>query len=157
MAKTQKTIDATAETVAVEDKPALATPFAGFFQQGRDRYEDALKKVTELRDFAPRGYKALVAGTQAATKGIEGLNAENLAFGKNRIDVVVETTKKLVQAKSLKEVFDLQSTYAKSAVEAYIAQTKKVGEMAKQVATDSVAPVKTEMKAIYDQVTGKAA
>jgi phasin family protein len=170
MAKAPKTIEATAETVApaTEEKTGVAfggTPFAGLFTQGREavekalgtsreRYEEVVKKVG---DIGPRGLKALVEGTQVSTKGLETINAENIAFAKTRLETVVETSKKLAAARNVKEVFDLQTSYAKGAFEAYVAQSKKIGDIAKQVAQDSVKPVQSELKAIYAEVTGKQA
>jgi phasin family protein len=91
-------------------------------------------------------FKDGVEKTLAATKGAEALGAQAMSFSKTAFENQVTAAKTLAGAKSVQEVVELQTTFAKSALEAYMAQ---VGVMSETVS----ASVKDSMKPLNERVT----
>lgn len=142
--------------------------FADFFAQGRtalesalgtsrERFESAMKNASALTDLPPRAFQAVVAGSTAAVKGVEQINAEALAFGRARLDNGVDAAKKLAVAKSLQDAIALQTAYAQDEFKAFASYAKQIGSMSRKAAEDSVAPVTAEIKAMAESLTGKKA
>jgi pyridoxine kinase len=87
-----------------------------------------------------------VASAAAAQKGVETLSAQSAAFTKKAWEDGVAAAQSMSQARSIQELLELQTTWAKSATEAYLAEVTK--------ATDVLtASVKNSFKPINERVT----
>ena len=54
-------------------------------------------------------------------------------------------------AKTLQEFIDLQSGYAKTAFDGYVAQSTKLGEMTSKLAKDAFAPINVQVQAAVEK------
>jgi phasin family protein len=112
----------------------------------KEGVEKTLAALNEANAHSKKNLEAFVASTTAATKGAETLGAQAMAFSKTVFDNQVTAAKTLAGAKSVQEVVELQSAYAKSALETYIAEFGKM--------TDTVsASVKDALKPLNERVT----
>lgn len=112
----------------------------------KDGVEKSLSALNDLNAYSKKNLEAMVASTTAATKGAEALGAQAMAFSKTLFDSNVTAAKSLAGAKSVQEIVELQTAFAKSAMETYMAE---VGKMSETFA----ASVKESMKPLNERVT----
>ena len=112
----------------------------------KDGVEKTLAALNDANAHSKKNLEAVVASATAATKGAEALGAQAMAFSKTVFDAQVSAAKTLAGAKSVQEVVELQTSYAKSALETYMSEFGKM--------TDVVsASVKDAMKPLNERVT----
>lgn len=122
-------------TEGVETLKATVEQFTAAGNQAfKDNVEKSLTALSELNAQSKKNLEAVVASATAATKGAEALGAHAMAFSKQAIEDQVAAAKSLAGAKSLQEAIELQTGWAKSALEGYIANFGKLS----QIVTDSV-------------------
>src|SRR5260221_5192163 len=104
----------------------LKTTVEQFTTAGNKAFKDGVEKSMaafgEANTHSKKNLEAVVASMTAATKGAEALGAQAMAFSKKTVEDQVSAAKTLASAKSVQEVVELQTSFAKSALEAYMAQ-----------------------------------
>ncbi|MBP6546793.1 MAG: TIGR01841 family phasin, partial [Phenylobacterium sp.] len=88
----------------------------------------------------------------AATKGAEALGAQATAYSKKAVEANVAAAKSLSGAKSIQEVVELQTSFAKSAMEAYMAELSKMGEIVSASVKDSMKPLNERVTAAVEKL-----
>jgi len=99
------------------------------------------KNIEDMQKF---GKDQLDAATETATsvsKGIQAIAVEATDYSKKSLETSSALIEKLLGAKSLDSAIQIQSDYAKSAYEAFIAQATKFGELYTNLAKDAFKPV----------------
>lgn len=112
----------------------------------KDAVEKSLSALNEANGHSKKNLEAVIASVTAATKGAETLGAQAMSYSKKAVEDQVAAAKSLAGAKSIQEVVELQTAFAKGALEAYMAE---VGKMSETVA----ASVKDSMKPLNERVT----
>jgi phasin family protein len=112
----------------------------------KEGVEKRLAALNEMNTHSKKNLEAVVASATASAKGAEALGAQAMAFSKALFDTQVSAAKSLAGAKSVQEVVDLQTTFAKSALETYMAEFAKMSETVS-------ASVKESMKPLNERVT----
>ena len=149
----KKTVETATASVKATAEKAQAT-FQANAEQAQAAGAKALKDVadksaaglTELNAQGKQNLEAIVASAAAAQKGVETLSAQSAAFTKKSWEDSVAAAQSMAQARSIQELLELQTTWAKSATEAYLAEVTK--------ATDVLtASVKNSFKPINERVT----
>lgn len=160
----KKTVEAATDTVKKSVETATATvkataekaqsTFQANAEQAQAAGAKALREVadksaaglTELNAQGKQNLEAMVAAAAAAQKGVETLSAQSVAFTKKSWEDGVAAAQSMSQARSIQELLELQTTWAKSATEAYLAEVTK--------ATDVLtASVKNSFQPINERVT----
>ena len=95
----------------------------------KDTVEKSMGAFNELNAHSKKNLEAVVASVTAATKGAETLGAQAIAFSKKAVEDQVAAAKSLAGAKSVQEVVELQTAFAKSAFETYMAEMNKMAEI----------------------------
>ena len=124
--------------------------FAGN-QAFKDGVEKTLGALAEANAASKSNVEAVVESLTAATKGAETVGAQALAFSKKNWDEAVTAAKTLQGAKSIQEVIELQSTYAKSSMEAYVANLNLLSETMSASFKDSFKPINARMTAAVEK------
>ena len=110
-------------------------------QAFKDGMEKSLAALNELNAQSKRNLEALVESVTAATKGAETLSNEAMSYTKKAVEGQVEQAKALTGARSVQEVVELQTAYAKTAMESYIAQMNRSAEIMSSVVKESFRPL----------------
>lgn len=118
----------------------------------RDNVEKSLAALNEANSVSKKNLEALIASVAAATKGAEELGAQAIAFSKNNFENQVSAAKALSGAKSVQEVVELQTAFAKSAIEAYMAEMGKMSEIISASAKDSMKPLNERVTAVVEKI-----
>jgi hypothetical protein len=85
-------------------------------------FGDTTKQNSDMIDTALRNY------TDAA-KGVQAIAAEAAGYSKKSFDAAVSHVETMTGAKSLEAAFELQSNFARSYYENFVAEATKIGEM----------------------------
>ncbi len=117
----------------------------------KDGVEKSLSALNDFNAHSKKNLEALVASTTAATKGAEALGAQAMAFSKAAFEGNVAAAKSLASAKSIQEVVELQTTFAKSTLETYMAQVGKMSEMASTSMKEAMKPLNERVTAAVEK------
>jgi len=112
----------------------------------KDGVEKTLAAINEANVSSKKNLEAVVASVTAAAKGAESLGAQAMALSKKTFDDQVTVARSLAGAKSVQEVVELQTTFARSFLENY---TTEMGKLTETVS----ASVKESLKPINERVT----
>ncbi len=116
--------------------------------------EQIERSIAAMRDFSAlstKNLEAIAASAAAAAKGAEALGAQSFAFSKKLVEDQVAAAKTLSSAKSIQEAIELQTTYARSAFEGYIAEATKMGEALTASMKESIQPLSERVTAVIER------
>jgi phasin family protein len=124
-------------------------------QAGNQAFKDSVEKtlgaLNEVNTLSKSNVEAVVESLTAATKGAETVGAQALAFSKKNWDEAVTAAKTLSGAKSVQEVIELQSKYAKSSMEAYVSEINLMTETLSASFKDTFKPINTRITAAVEK------
>ena len=118
----------------------------------KDGVEKTLAALNDANAHSKKNLEAVVASVTAATKGAEALGAQAMAFSKTGFESQVAAAKSLASAKSVQEVVELQTAYAKTALETYMAEMGKMSEVVSASVKDSMKPLNERMTAMVERL-----
>ena len=133
----------------------LKTSTEKYTAAGTQAFKDAVEKsLTALNDMntqSKSNLEAVVASVTAATKGAETLGAHALAFSKKSMEDQVAASKALTSARSVQEVVELQTSWAKASMEAYMAQMNKASEIVAASVKETMTPINARVTAAVEK------
>jgi len=118
----------------------------------KDGVEKTLVALNEANTYSKKNLEAVVASVTAATKGAEALGAQAMAYSKSAFETQVSAAKSLAGAKSVQEVVELQTSFAKSALEAYMAEMGRMSETVSASVKDSLKPLNERVTAAVEKL-----
>ena len=95
--------------------------------------------------------EALADSVGAAAEAAQSLSAQAAAYTKKALEDHVAVSKKLAAAKSVQEAFDIQTGYAKSAMEGYLAELTRWSDSMTSSMQRSLKPINDRFAAAADQ------
>jgi phasin family protein len=146
MAK-NKTAEKTME--AAEGMETVMKNGADAFKTG---FEKAVKGYDHFLGYGKETVEAYAKAANVAAKGAETLNNEIFAWSKQSMEEAIAQTKALMATKSVHEAFELQSDFAKTQFDGYVAQMTKLGEIMASTTKDSFAPIQSRVQAWVETV-----
>ena len=131
------------------------------FNAGADAFKAGFDKAIAGYDSVV-GYgkdtaEALIKSATVAGKGAETLHGEIYAYAKQSMEESIAAGKAILGAKSVHEAIELQTGFAKSAFENYVAELTKFNQLFTATAKDSFAPLQARAQAWVDVVQTNAA
>jgi hypothetical protein len=102
---------------------------------------DVQKYGQEFQRVGKDGFDAAVSSFGEVNKGLQAIAAEVTAFSKKAFEDGTHAFEQLLGAKSLPQVIEIQSQYARMAYEAYVAELSKLGEMYAGLTRNAYKPV----------------
>ena len=144
-----KTVETGAEEVeAVLEKGA---------DKVRESFEKAGEGMKKLASFQKESMEAFMEAAGIASKGAEKIQAELTAYIKTSSEGLSEASKAIMSSKSIQTAMELQSSYAKTAFEAYVAEMKKVSELVTGTTKSAFEPLQARSKAFMEMMQFKVA
>jgi phasin family protein len=147
MAKTKtagEKLNGTAET--------FETAFKNGSEALKANFEKAVKNYDQFLGFQKDTVEAYVKAANVAGKGAETLHNEIYTFSKASIEGSIANAKALMSSKSAHEAFELQTGFAKSAFDTYVAQHTKISEMLVATSKETFEPIQGRVQAWVDVV-----
>ncbi len=142
---TQKTIEGVKEAASVAN--------AGFEQaqvQMKEGVQRAMKTAEQVAHFSQGNVEAFVKSSQIWATGFQDLSKLVAANAKASMDETISTFKALTTVKSLKEAFDLQSSFARTSLEKAVSESGKITEHSLKVAEQALAPITARVNAAVE-------
>lgn len=94
-------------------------------------------------------FEAVSAAAAAVTKGWQSIAAETTDYSKKSFEKSRVLAEKLIGVKKIDEAIQLQSEYAKSAYEDFVAEATKLGELYSSIAKEVFKPVEAAASKVY--------
>lgn len=111
-----------------------------------------IANIENMQKFTKDQMEAATAATATLTKGLQTIAAEATDYSKKSFETSSATFEKLVAAKTPDAAFTIQSDFAKSAYEGFVAQATKMNELYSNFAKEAFKPVATAFAKAQDSV-----
>jgi len=152
------TITATADTVAAVTSEAVETvasikPTQPTITQGM---KTMMKTTEDFVAFGQANLEAFVKSGQIWSAGVQELTKQIATSAKASFDESISTFKAMSTVKSVKEAMDLQSSFAKAALEKAMAESNKLTDASIKLTEQTLAPI-TARVTVAVETFGKAA
>ena len=90
----------------------------------------------------------MTAVTSTVSKGLQEIAVESTDYSKKAFAESSAVVEKLMGAKSVESAIQIQTDFAKSAYEGFIAQASKINEICVKLVTEAFKPVETAFAAV---------
>ena len=99
-----------------------------------------LKNFDELHKLGKDNMDVAMKAFGATSKGVQAIAAEWADYSKKSFEEGSAAAEKLFGAKSLEKAIEIQTDYAKTAYEGFVAQATKMGELYAELAKETYKP-----------------
>lgn len=99
-----------------------------------------LKNFDEIQKLGKDNVDATMRSFGAASKGFQAIAAEVTGYSKKSFEDGTAAVERLLGAKTLEKAIEVQSEYAKTAYEGFVAQATKLGELYAVIAKETYKP-----------------
>ncbi|MBB4005927.1 phasin family protein [Allorhizobium taibaishanense] len=113
-------------------------------------FEDVNKKSKEAVDTMVKNYSEVA-------KGFQAIAAETQEYQKKSFQEVTGLVEQLTAARSIETVLELQTKYAKSSFESFMAEATKIGEMYVELAKTAYKPYEAPIARASSKIVPAAA
>ncbi|WP_150287717.1 phasin family protein [Rhabdaerophilum calidifontis] len=110
-----------------------------------------MQAFEDFQKFGKENLDLAVKAFGAQQKGVQAIATEVADYSKKAIEAGSATFEKLAGVKTLDKAIEIQSDYAKSAYEGFVAHATKVGELVNELAKESFKP----LEAAFSKVQAK--
>jgi phasin family protein len=100
-----------------------------------------MKSFDDFQKFGKDGVDATMESLSAASKGFQALAVESAEYARKSFEDSTAAVEKLFGARTLERAIEVQSDYAKTAYEGFVAQATKLGEIYADIAKQSYKPI----------------
>lgn len=149
--KTIEQATATAKVQGEQFKAQAEQLQAKGTQALREGVEKTSATMAELSAQSKQNMEALTASATAAQKGAEALSAQVVSYSKTSWENGVAAAQTISQARSVQELIELQTNFAKSAMETYLSEVTKMTETLTGSVKDSFKPINERVTASVEK------
>ena len=146
-----------AETAAENAYTTAETNFNTGADALKAGFDKAIASYDNIVGYNKDTAEALIKSAAVAGKGAETLHNEIYAYAKQSMENSIAAGKAILGAKSVHEAIEVQTGFAKSAFENYVAELSKFNQLFTAAAKDSFAPLQNRAQAWVDTVQTSAA
>lgn len=118
----------------------------------KNGFENMTKAYERFSGFGKENAEAFMQSATAWTKAFERISGEVFAFQKQQIEDGVAAFKAVAGSKSVHEAWEVQTDFAKSALDAYVAQTTKINDLVIDAAKQAAEPFNARFTAFKEAV-----
>ena len=119
-------------------------------QAFKDAVEKSLTAVNDLNAQSKHNLEAVVASVTAAGKGAEALGTQAISYSKKSLEDNIAAAQSLTTAKSIQEAVELQTAWAKSALEGYLAEVNLASETMAASVKETLTPINARVTAAVE-------
>ena len=99
--------------------------------------------VEEIQKFGKQQFEAVTAATTSLSKGLQEIASETTDYSKKALAANTSVVEKLLGAKNVETAVQIQTEFAKSAYESFVAEVTKLGELYAKLAKESFKPMES--------------
>ena len=107
----------------------------------RANMERFMTMAGSMGELSRNGFEACAEAARATAKGAQEANTKTAAFMQDTMSQSVEATKTVAGAKSVHEAVELQSNFAKSALDAYMTQMSSIAGLMAETMREATQPL----------------
>jgi len=149
-----ETVKAAAEQATAAGAQAFKATVDQATAQGHQAFQDGVQRslgaLGEINVQGKRNLEAVVASVTAAARGAEALGAQAMAYTKKAMEDQAEAAKALTAARSMQEMVELQTGFARTAVEGYMAELNRASETLTAAVKDSFRPLSERATSVVE-------
>lgn len=97
-------------------------------------------KVEDFQNYGKEQFDAAIASAGTCTKSLQAIAAAYGDFAKKSFEDGAAYLEKLSGVRSLDKAIEVQTDYAKTAYETFVAESTRIGELYKDLAKDAYKP-----------------
>ena len=142
----------TVEQAVSATKEHVEQAVAATKEQVEKASDAALKGYDEFASYGKETFDVCAKFNDAFVKGSEEMGKAYYAFIKTAADANAETAKALMTAKTLNEVVEIQSEFARSSFDSFVNEGGKLSELGVKVATEAFEPVQAHMNSTVERM-----
>jgi phasin family protein len=109
--------------------------------QVKEHMEKAMKKAEEMASFSQGTVEALVKSGQIWSAGVQDLSKQMAATAQSQLEQTLSTFRALSGLRSLKDMMELQASYARASMEKAMAETGRLTDASFKLAEQTMAPL----------------
>jgi len=114
--------------------------------------EDFSKRLRGVSSFNQQTLEAFTKSSEIAGKAFEGIGREVAAYTKTSFEERIAAAQDLATAKTLPELFEKQTAFARHAFEGWVQQASKMSEIYTAAAKDIAAPIGQRFSAAAEEM-----
>jgi phasin family protein len=130
--------------------------FEDYMGQAKEQVEKAqaqtTKAVADMAAFSKENVDAFVVASTLYAKGFENVGKAWYALTQETVEASAAVAKALLGAKTLKEAVDLQTDFAKTTFDKYVAESTKLSEMSIKVANEAIQPINARVNVAVEKL-----
>jgi phasin family protein len=116
----------------------------------------AMKTAEQFAHFHQGNIEAMMKSGQIWTTGLQDLSKHVASNAKASLEETMSTFRAMTGVKSLKEAFELQSSFAKASMEKAMAESTRLTESGLKLAEQAYAPITARVNAAVEVFTNRA-
>lgn len=102
----------------------------------------------DFQNFSKQQVEAATAFAGVFSKGLQEIAAETAEYSKHSMSAGAEAVERMFGAKSVETAVQIQTDYAKSAYEGFVARSTKINEILAKVAAEAIKPAQNAFGAL---------
>jgi phasin family protein len=106
----------------------------------------------EITHVGRENFAALLRANAALNEGLEAIGKEMMGYARISFESAAETVAALLGAKTLDDVVQLNTEFAKTNLEQFIERSTKLSEMGVKVANQALAPLGSRVEATLQKI-----
>ena len=114
--------------------------------------EDFSKRLQDVSAFNQQTLEAFTKSSEIAGKAFEGIGREVAAYTKTSFEERLAAAQDLSTAKTLPELFEKQTAFARSAIDGWVQQASRMSEIYTAAVKDIAAPISQRFSAAAEEV-----
>lgn len=109
------------------------------------------KGYDEVATLNKQNVEAMVKASDVLAKGAESVGKAYFDFAQSSAEASVEATKAMMGAKTVKDMVDIQSDYARTSFDNFMAESTRISEMTVKLANEAFAPIQAQVNAAFEK------
>jgi phasin family protein len=112
-----------------------------------------IKGYEDMQGFGKENVEAFVQASTILAKGAEQISKQVMALTQSSMQNSVSTAKALMGCKTLRDVIDLQTDFARSNFDALVAEGTKLSELSFKLTNEAIAPIQARLNVAVEKLT----
>ena len=121
-------------------KVQAGKPLSVLTQYGGTERDKMIKNIEDVQKFSKDNMDATMKSFGTLSKATQAIATEVADYSKKSFEDGSKVMEKLLGAKSIDKAIEIQTDYAKSAYEGFVAQATKIGELYADLAKETYKP-----------------
>ncbi|SEJ59261.1 phasin family protein [Sphingomonas sp. OV641] len=125
--------------------------FAQANERAKTQMEQGAKAFEDMNAFTKSNVEAIVESSKIAARGFEQMGQDAATYMKSSYESATGMFRSMAAIKSPTELFQLQSDFARSSFDAFVAQTSRSTEAALKLAGEIAQPISNRVAVTIDK------